>query len=148
MKTTRYFEEQVLYNRDGIPYLVEGEPLLTGATLSDARVHASQSVQMAGQLYIALSFNQEGAQQFVDALRQLKVDDRLAMVLDSTVYSAPRITESIKKAASQGWQQVKDSTTITGRFTKEEATRIAIVLRAGALPVPVTIVEELTFGEE
>ncbi len=138
--------QQVLRDRDGIPYLVEGEPLLTGAALSDARVHTSQSVQMAGQLYIALSFNQEGAQQFVDALRHLKVDDRLAIVLDSTVYSAPRITESIKKAASQGWRQVKDSTTITGRFTKEEATRISIVLRTGALPVAVGFVEEEIIG--
>lgn len=82
----------------------------------------------------------------MDALRHLKVDDRLAIVLDSTVYSAPRITESIKKAASQGWRQVKDSTTITGQFTTEEATRISIVLRTGALPVAVGFVEEEIIG--
>ena len=82
----------------------------------------------------------------MDALRQLAIDDRLAIVLDGTIYSAPRITESIKQAAAQGWRQVKDSTTITGQFTKEEATRIAIVLRAGALPVEIKVVEENTIG--
>ncbi len=138
--------QEILMDRDGIPYILESELLLTGGALSDAKVRASQAVQTAGQLYIALDFNQEGAQQFVDALRQLAVDDRLAIVLDGTIYSAPRITESIKQAAAQGWRQVKDSTTISGQFTKEEATRIAIVLRAGALPVEIKVVEENTIG--
>lgn len=138
--------QEILLDRDGIPYVLEGELLLTGGALSDAKVRASQAMQTAGQLYIALDFSQEGAQQFVDAMRQLTVDDRLAIVLDGTIYSAPRITESIKQAAAQGWRQVKDSTTITGQFTQEEATRIAIVLRAGALPVEIKVVEENTIG--
>ncbi len=147
--------QEVLYNRDGIPYIVETEPLLTGAALSDARVRTSQSMQTAGQLYIAMTFNQEGAQQFVDALRKLKGDDPntpqnegdlLAVVLDNVIYSAPRITQSIKDAAAKGWRNVQNTTTISGKFTKEEATRIAIVLRAGALPVAVKVVEENTVG--
>ena len=101
---------------------------------------------MAGQLYIALSFNQEGAQEFVNALNKLKVEDRLAIVLDGIVYSAPRLTESIKQAAAQGWRAVKDSTTIKGRFTEEDATQVAIVLRAGALPVAVEPIEERRLG--
>ena len=138
--------QEILMDRDGIPYVLEGELLLTGGALSDAKVRASQAMQTAGQLYITLNFSQEGAQRFVDALRKLAVDDRLAIVLDGTIYSAPRITESIKQAAAQGWRQVKDSTTITGQFTQEEATRIAIVLRAGALPVEIKVVEENTIG--
>jgi len=138
--------QEVLEDRDDIPYLLEGEPLLTGAALADARVRTSQSVQAAGRLFIALSFTQEGAEQFVDALRRLKVNDRLAIVLDNTVYSAPVISESIKSAAGQGWRSVKDSTTITGQFTKEEATRISIVLRTGALPVAVGFAEESLVG--
>ena len=138
--------QEILRDRNDIPFLLEGEPLLTGAALADARVRTSQSVQMAGQLYIALTFNQEGAQRFVDALRQLDVGDRLAVVLDNTIYSAPSITDSIKQAAAQGWRQVKDSTTITGQFTKEEATRISIVLRTGALPVAVGFAEEEVVG--
>jgi len=139
-------DQEVLRDRNGIPYIVESTPLLTGAALADARVHTSQAIQTAGQLYIALTFNKEGAQQFVNALKRLKVDDRLAIVLDNVIYSAPRITESIKSAAAQGWRAVKDSTTIQGKFTKDEATRIAIVLRAGALPVAVKVVEENTVG--
>ena len=147
--------QEVLYNREGIPYVVETEPLLTGAALSDALVRTSQSMQNAGELYIALTFNQEGAQQFVEALRKLKGDDPntpqnegdlLAVVLDNVIYSAPRITQSIKDAAAKGWRNVQSTTTISGKFTKEEATRIAIVLRAGALPVAVKVVEENTVG--
>jgi preprotein translocase subunit SecD len=147
--------QEVLYNRDGIPYIVETEPLLTGAALSDALVRTSQSMQNAGSLYIAMTFNQEGAQQFVEALRTLKGDnpdtpqnegDLLAVVLDNVIYSAPRITQSIKDAAAKGWRNVQSTTTISGKFTKEEATRIAIVLRAGALPVAVKVVEENTVG--
>ncbi len=138
--------QEVLKDRKGIPYIVESQPLLTGAALSDARVHTSQSIQNAGKLYISLTFNQKGAQQFVEALKKLKVGDRLAIVLDNVIYSAPRITESIKNAAAQGWRAVKDSTTIQGDFTRDEAKRIAIVLRAGALPVAVKVVEENTVG--
>jgi preprotein translocase subunit SecD len=147
--------QEVLYNRDGIPYILETEPLLTGAALSDALVRTSQSMQNAGSLYIAMTFNQEGAQQFVEALRKLKGDDPdtpqnegdlLAVVLDNVIYSAPRITQSIKDAAAKGWRNVQSTTTISGKFTKEEATRIAIVLRAGALPVAVKVVEENTVG--
>lgn len=139
-------DQEVLKDRKGIPYIVDSTPLLTGAALSDARVHTSQGIQTAGQLYIALTFNKQGAQQFVKALQQLKVHDRLAIVLDNVIYSAPEITESIKKAAAQGWRAVQNSTTIQGHFTKDEATRIAIVLRAGALPVAVNVVEENTVG--
>ena len=147
--------QEVLYNRDGIPYIVETQPLLTGAALSDARVRTSQSMQTAGQLYIALTFNEQGAKQFVEALRKLKGDnpntpqnegDLLAVVLDNVIYSAPRITQSIKDAAAKGWRSVQSTTTISGKFTKEEAKRIAIVLRAGALPVAVKVVEENTVG--
>ena len=138
--------QEILLDRDRIPYLLEGEPLLTGAALADARVRTSQSVQAAGRLFIALSFTQEGAEQFVDALRRLKVNDRLAIVLDNAVYSAPVISESIKQAAAQGWRSVKDSTTITGQFTTDEATRISIVLRTGALPVAVGFAEESLVG--
>jgi len=147
--------QEVLYDRDHIPYIVETEPLLTGAALSDARVRTSQSMQNAGQLYIAMTFNQQGAQQFVEALRKLKGDnpntpqnegDLLAVVLDNVIYSAPRITQSIKDAAAKGWRNVQSTTTISGKFTKEEASRIAIVLRAGALPVAVKVVEENSVG--
>ena len=61
---------------------------------------------------------------------------RLAIVLDGNVHSAPQIRERIPSGRAQ----------ITGGFTTEEATDLAIVLRAGALPAPVQVLEERTVG--
>ena len=135
--------QEIFYDRDDIPYIVESEPLLTGAALADALV----KVGNLGELEIHLVFTQEGAEQFVSALRKLQVNDRLAIVLDGRVYSAPVVSQSIKDAAARGgWRAVKDETSITGRFTREEATRISIVLRTGALPVSVNFAQEDLVG--
>jgi len=75
-------DQEVLYDRDGRPYIVERDPLLTGNALSNAVVRTSQSLQTIGQLYIALSFTQEGAEQFAKIMRQMNVNDLLAIVLD------------------------------------------------------------------
>jgi len=137
--------EEVLYDREGNPYIVEREPLLTGAALADARVRTRTTpVQGQGPLYILLTFNSEGAKRFHDVINRLQVRDRLAIVLDNTIYSAPEITESIKNAAAT--QSTLRSAEITGRFTAEEARLLAIVLRAGALPVEVKIIQENSIG--
>jgi len=136
----------LLRDREKVPYILEDRVLLTGAALSNAIVRTSQSLQTAGQLYIQLEFNQEGAEQFAQLMRQMQAGERLAIVLDNVVYSAPVIDESIRTAARQGWRAVKDSTTIQGRFSLEEAKILSIALRAGALPVAVRIVEEETVG--
>jgi len=142
----RSANEELLFGRDGIPYIVSRDVLLTGAALSDAKVRTGSSIQDAGQLIIGMEFNREGAEQFANVMKRMDVDDVLGIVLDSIVYSAPRISESIKTAANQGWQQVKDSTTISGAFTMDDARILAIALRAGALPVSVSVVEESTVG--
>ncbi|MGC9529860.1 MAG: protein translocase subunit SecD [Candidatus Bipolaricaulaceae bacterium] len=126
-------------------YLVRGDPLLTGEVLDSAEVRTSTDPRQPG-LYIALKFNREGAERFVEALRRLQVGERLAIVLDNVVYSAPTVSESIKQAAQQGWRGVVDSTTITGRFTFDEAKLLAVVLRAGALPAEVAVLQEQTVG--
>ena len=138
--------EELLYGRNGIPYVVGRDVLLTGAALSDAKVRTSTSLQNAGSLIIGMEFNRDGAEQFAKVMQRMEVGDILAIVLDSIVYSAPSISESIKTAAAQGWQAVQDSTTITGQFTTDEARILAIALRAGALPVSVSVVEESTVG--
>jgi preprotein translocase subunit SecD len=138
--------QELFYDRDDIPYIVESEPLLTGAALADARVQVGDF----GELEIRLNFTQEGAEQFVSALRKLQVNDQLAIVLDGRVYSAPLISQDIKDAAARGgWREVKEGTRITGGrggFSKEEATRISIVLRTGALPVSVNFAQEDLVG--
>ena len=138
--------EELLRNRDGVPYILEREIALTGGALTDANVQMSQQLSTAGQYRIQLVFNQEGAEQFASLMLSMAVDEQLAIILDGTVYSAPVVSESIREAAAQGWREVKDSTTITGQFTQDEAKILAVVLRAGALPVAVSVVEESTIG--
>ena len=82
-----------------------------------------------------MKFNAQGAKDF-DRITGENVKKRLAIVLDGIVHSAPVIQERISGGQAQ----------ITGSFTMEEATDLAIVLRAGALPAPVNILEERTVG--
>ena len=135
-------DQEILFSRDGIPYIVDRQPLLTGAALSNAQARTSQYIQNTGQLFVALTLNPKGAQQFVDVAQQLKVGDRLAIVLDNVIYSTPLITQEIKDEAARGWQAVQNSIIIQGPFTGDETTRIAIVLRTGVLPVPVKVIQE------
>lgn len=140
------FLYEVVSNRDQSEwYLVESDPLLTGDVLDNAVVRTSTDPLNPGFL-IALTFNREGAERFVEALRRLQVNDRLAIILDNVVYSAPHVSDSIKQAAQQGWRNVQSSTTITGRFTLDEAKLLAVVLRSGALPTQVTVIEQQTVG--
>jgi len=138
--------QEILRNRDGIPYIVSREVLLTGAALADANVGVSTALQAAGH-YIQLEFTEEGAQRFATIMGQMDVGELLAIILDGAIYSAPSITESIKTAAAQGWRNIVDSTTISGgSIDAEEAKILAIALRAGALPVAINIAEETTIG--
>jgi len=138
--------QDILPDNDGTHYyLVEGEPMVTGDVLDDAEVRTSTDPRSPG-LYIALKFNRAGAERFADALRRLQVNDRLAIVLDNVVYSAPAISESAKQAAQRGWREVQSSLTITGKFTFDQAKLLAVVLRSGALPTEVGVLEEQTVG--
>ncbi|MFH2045604.1 MAG: protein translocase subunit SecD [Pseudomonadota bacterium] len=114
------------------PYLVKKQTLLTGASLSGA------SVQIDSQYndpYVAINFDNKGAKAF-ERITEENVKKRLAIVLDNKIYSAPVIQEKISGGRAQ----------ITGSFTPEEARDLAIILRAGALPAPVKIIEERTVG--
>jgi preprotein translocase subunit SecD len=142
----RVIPQEILPGKEpGRYYLVEGDPLLTGEVLDNAEVRVSTDPRNPG-LYILLTFNRAGAERFVEVLKRLQVGDRLAIVLDGVVYSAPAISASIKEAAAQGWRAVQNSTTITGRFTYDEAKLLAVVLRSGALPTRVTVIEEQRIG--
>ncbi len=138
--------QELLRNREGIPYIVDREVLLTGAALSSAKVGTSTSLQSSGRHYILLEFNQEGAERFVSIMGRMDVNELLAIILDGTIYSAPAISESIKTAAAQGGSNIVDTTTIQGDFDAEEVKILAIALRAGALPVGINIAEETTVG--
>ncbi|MEZ4600513.1 MAG: protein translocase subunit SecD [Syntrophotaleaceae bacterium] len=114
------------------PIVVRDKTVLTGDLLSDARMSINPQFN---EPYVALDFNAVGARRF-DQITGGNTGRRLAIVLDDTVYSAPVIRERISGGSAQ----------ISGSFTEQEATDLAIVLRAGSLPAPVKIMEDRTVG--
>ena len=114
-----------------MPYVVKKRVMLTGDVLSDARVAIGQF----NDSYVSITFDSKGGQEF-ERITGENVKKRMAVVLDNTIYSAPVIQERISGGRAQ----------ITGTFTTQEANDLAIVLRAGALPAPLKIVQDLTVG--
>jgi preprotein translocase subunit SecD len=114
------------------PFLVKKRARLTGAYLTDAKVQIDSQYS---EPYVSIDFDKKGARIF-ERITEENVNKRLAIVLDKSVYSAPVIQEKIAGGKAR----------ITGNFTTEEARDLAIVLRAGALPAPVLILEERTVG--
>jgi preprotein translocase subunit SecD len=115
-----------------IPYLLKEKTMMTGEVLKDARVSLDSQFH---EPYVALEFDDIGAKLF-EQITGANVKKRLAIILDDNVYSAPVIQERIAGGRAQ----------ITGRFDTKEASDLAIVLRAGALPAPVKIIEQRTVG--
>ena len=113
-------------------YVLESRPLMTGEYVQDARVRPAQQLQGAS---VELILNGAGARLF-EQITAANVKRRLAIVLDNRVYSAPVIQERIGGGRAS----------ITGNFDIKEARDLSIVLRAGALPAPVEILEERTVG--
>ena len=131
----------LLYNRSmdpqtgavrKIPYLLKEKTLMTGEYLKDARVALDTQFHSP---YVALEFDDIGGKLF-EQITGTNVKKRLAIILDDNVYSAPVIQERIPGGRAQ----------ITGRFDTKEASDLAIVLRAGALPAPVKVIEQRTVG--
>jgi preprotein translocase subunit SecD len=114
-----------------VPFLLKKRTLLTGANLTNARVDFDQF----NIPHVSINFDKKGARDF-ERITGDNVNKRLAIVLDDTVASAPVIQEKIAGGQAR----------ITGDFTLDEAKDLAIVLRAGALPAPVNILEERTVG--
>jgi preprotein translocase subunit SecD len=118
--------------KGSVPFLLKNRALLTGASLETAKVQISDRY---GEPNVSIKFNSQGATDF-ERITGENVRKRLAIVLDGVVHSAPVIQERISGGQAQ----------ISGSFTMEEARDLAIVLRAGALPAPVNILEERTVG--
>jgi len=118
--------------RRRVPLLLKKRTLLTGEYITDARVQIDSRYN---EPYVSLTFDSRGARLF-EHITGENIKKRLAIVLDNKVYSAPVIQDKIAGGRAQ----------ITGRFGMDEARDLAIVLRAGALPAPVKILEERTVG--
>jgi preprotein translocase subunit SecD len=115
-----------------VPFLLKSKTLMTGEYLKDARVSLDSQFN---EPYVAIEFDDVGGKLF-EQITGSNVKKRLAIILDDNVYSAPVIQERIAGGRAQ----------ITGRFDMKEAGDLAIVLRAGALPAPVKIIEQRTVG--
>lgn len=110
---------------------IERDAMLTGEDVEDARPAFDQ----LNQAYVSLTFNSRGGRIFEKVTGE-NVGRRMAIVLDNKIYSAPVIRERIGGGRAS----------ISGSFTTDEAQDLAIVLRAGSLPAPVTVLEERTVG--
>lgn len=117
----------------GQPYVVQRRPLLTGEMLADAGARPDQ--MNFGQYYVWMRLNSRGKRLFGRVTTEY-VGRALAIVLDNAIFSAPVIQGPILGGEAQ----------ITGTFTPEEARDLAIVLREGALPAPVEIIENRSVG--
>jgi preprotein translocase subunit SecD len=127
-------ETEVLPSQEdpGSSVPVERRVIVQGEDLIDSQPGFDQRT---GEPIVNFKFNIRGAQRFGQATTE-GVNRQLAIVLDKKVISAPRVLQPITGGQGQ----------ISGRFTVEAANNLAILLRAGALPAPLTIVEERTVG--
>ncbi len=127
---------QVIYpsmDEPGLFYVLDQSPVVTGEELTDAQPSFDQN----GRPAVNFRFNPAGGRKFGDYTAD-NIGAPFAIVLDGEVISAPTIQSHISGGSG----------IITGRFTLEESTNLAVLLRAGALPAEMTFLEERTIGPE
>ena len=117
----------------GTFYILERAPVVTGEELVDAQPDFDQN----GRPAVSFRFNPTGARKFGDYTAQ-NIGNPFAIVLDGEVISAPVIQSHIPGGSG----------IITGNFSVEESTQLAVLLRAGALPAGLEFLEERTVGPE
>jgi len=115
-----------------VPYVVKKQVLVSGGDLTDAQPGFDQRT---GEPIVSFRFNTTGSRKFAQATSE-NVGQPFAIILDNEVISAPVIREPITGGSGQ----------ISGNFTVQSANDLAILLRAGALPAPLTPIEERTVG--
>ena len=127
-------DDEMLYSASEpkTPYLIEKRVLVSGGELTDAQPGFDQRTN---EPVVNFRFNTSGARKFAQATQE-NVGKPFAIILDNEVISAPVIREPILAGSGQ----------ISGSFTVQSANDLSILLRAGALPAPLTIIEERTVG--
>ena len=135
-KGTEIYYQRIIDNQtkreNKVPILLNSQVLMTGEMVKNAQVRIGGTFN---EPYVSLDLTGRGGKLFGN-ITEKNVNRRLAIVLDEVVRSAPVIREKIMGGSAQ----------ISGSFTHEEATDLAIVLRVGALPAPVEIIQNLTVG--
>ena len=133
--TSIYFEKETdkqTQREITTPLLLENKVLMTGDMVKDAQVRIGGNFN---EPYVSIDMTSRGGKVFAH-LTEKNVGRRMAIVLDDIVRSAPVIRERILGGSAQ----------ISGSFNHEEAADLAIVLRVGALPAPVDIIQNMTVG--
>src|SRR5712671_3560764 len=127
-------DSEILPSADGskTPYVIKKQVLVSGGDLTDAQPGFDQRTN---EPIVSFKFNTSGSRKFAQATSE-NVGQPFAIVLDGKVISAPVIREPITGGSGQ----------ISGSFTVQQANDLAILLRAGALPAPLTVIEERTVG--
>ena len=120
-------------DEDGVYYIIDPTPVVSGEDLTDAQPAFGQN----GEPVVTFRFNASGARRFGD-YTVANIGSPFAIVLDDEVVSAPVIRDAIQTGSGQ----------ISGNFTVEESTNLAVLLRAGALPAELSFLEERTIGPE
>ncbi len=135
-KGTEIYYQRIIDNQtkreSKVPILINSQVLMTGEMVKNAQVRIGGTFN---EPYVSLDLTGRGGKIFGN-ITEKNVNKRLAIVLDEVVRSAPVIREKILGGSAQ----------ISGSFSHEEATDLAIVLRVGALPAPVEIIQNLTVG--
>ena len=133
--------EQLLQDETGAPLIV-GKALLGGNGVKDAAAQSDQ--QSLGQWTVDVQFNGQGGggwkQLVSDACANPNAGNRVAIVLDDKVISSPGVVPEL--CSSGGGSR----TSITGDFSQAEAKDLAVLIKGGALPVPVEVIEQRTVG--
>ena len=125
-------DSEILKDHNQVPYVIQKRVMVSGEDLTDAQPGFDQRTS---EPIVTFRFNSNGARRFAQVTQE-NVGRPFAIVLDNEVISAPVIREPILGGSGQ----------ISGSFTVEQANDLAILLRAGALPAPLTIIEERTVG--
>ena len=115
-------------------YMVRKEPEMTGRMIANANVQIGSQMR-AGEAVVGMQLTSEGAKIF-SKVTGANIGKRMAIVLDGKIVSIPNIQERIPSGNAQ----------ITGMANMDEAKDLAIVLRAGALPAPIQVIQERTVG--
>ena len=135
-------EGQIILPDETGQLLLLGPVTVDGEGISDARAERPQD--SLGTWVVNVDFNRDGRQPWKDlvasACSNQFANNRIAIVLDDEVISSPGIVAEM--CATGGG----NSTSITGDFTFEESNDLAILIKGGALPVPVTIIDQRTVG--
>jgi len=127
--------QEVLYDSNGIPYIVESKALLTNDSIANASVFSSDN----SAPLVRLALSKAGAVRFSSLVQHWIVGDEIAIAVDSRICSVLYISEALKSAASKGWEQIQSATVLNRMLNSDDARTMALIIRGGEFPVSLKV---------